>query len=91
MYTRKVKPFNFAKNEERILTEINKRIKIAGISDPDGFTLIQGIIIPVTAQLLEEITPLTGKLLPQVAIVGNDTGLIYYFYLDKLFPGEGLD
>ncbi len=90
-YTTKVQPFNFAKNKQRIEVEINKRIKVAGLTDKDGFTLIEGIIIPVSAQLLEEVTPLGGKLFPQIAIFGNSSGLIYYFYLDSLFPGEGLD
>jgi hypothetical protein len=49
-------PFSFRENEDKILEEVNKRIKIANISDPDGFTLIQGIIIPGTTQLLEEYT-----------------------------------
>jgi hypothetical protein len=83
-------PFSFRENEDKILEEVNKRIKIANISDPDGFTLIQGIIIPGTTQLLEEYTPF-GKLFPQVAVVGKRSGMVHYFYLDKLFPGQGLD
>ena len=85
-----MKPFRFKENEDRILEEVNRRIKIANLTDPEGFTLIQGIIIPGTTQLLEDITPF-GKLFPQVAIVGNESGIVHYFYLDKLFPGEGLD
>ena len=84
-------PFKFAPNKDRILKEVEKRIKLAGIKDPKGFTLMEGIIVPVTAQVLDEITSMSGRLMPQVAIVGNSTGLVYYFYLDNLLPGEGLD
>lgn len=84
-------PFNFKDNRSSIENVINARIKIAGLKDPAGFTLIEGIVIPVTTQLLQEYTSLNGKLLPQVAIVGKSTGLMYFFYLDSLFPGQGLD
>lgn len=83
--------FDFNKNKDRIEKAINKQIQRAGIKDPEGFTLLEGIVIPRITPLLEDIVPVDGRLFPQVAIIGNSTGVVYYFYLDKLFPGEGLD
>lgn len=90
-YTYGVKPFNFRTNKQRIQDEINSRIKIANLKDPQGFTLIEGIIVPGIKDELMDVVPLGGRIFPQVAIVGNSTGEVHYFYLDKLFPGEGLD
>lgn len=90
-YNRRMLPFDFHQNKEHILEEVNKRIKLSKIEDPKGFTLIEGIIMTQISPVLREHNQIGGKLFPQVAIVGNSSGIVYYFYLEKLFPGQGLD
>lgn len=86
-----MQPFEFAKNRQRILDKLSEHIKLAGISDPEGFTLLEGFIAPVIHKKIEDVMFPQGKLFLQVAIIGNKSGIVYYFYLDKLFPGEGLE
>lgn len=83
--------FSFAENRERIEKALDKHIKLAGISDPEGFTLLEGFVAPVIFPQITDFMNLQGRLFPQVAIIGNKSGVVYYFYLDKLFPGESLD
>lgn len=90
-YTKSMQSFNFTEHKQRIEDEVNKRIKIAQLEDPKGFTLIEGIVMSVIRTELRDVNPVDGKILPQVAILGNSSGIVYYFYLDSLFPGEGLD
>ncbi len=87
-YTKYVKPFDYYANKDRIEKAVNKHIALAGLKDPKGFTLIEGIIIPNIRPEVADNMPIGGKVFPQIAVLANSSGLIYYFYLDKLFPGE---
>lgn len=89
-YNRRMEPFDFYKNKDEITNAVNRHIKIAGLTDPDGFTLLEGFVAPVIYKTIEDYLPLQGRLLPQVAVIGNRSGVIYYFYLDTLFPGRNL-
>ena len=86
-----MEPFNFTKNKKRIEETVNKHIALAGLNDPDGFTLLEGFIAPTINQTISDNMTTFGRNFPTVAVIGNSTGLVYYFYLDKLFPGEGLE
>jgi len=86
-----MQPFDFAKNKPRIEKVVNERLKKAGLKDPEGFTLIEGVVTTIVLPVLKEVNSVGGKILPQVAVIGNSTGIVHYFYLEKLFPGEGLD
>ncbi len=86
-----MEPFDFLKNKQRIEVAVNEHIELAGLKDPEGFTLIEGFVAPTIHQTLSDNMPIGGRALSLVAVVGNSSGLLHYFYLDTLFPGEGLE
>lgn len=90
-YTINVKPFDFNKNKDRIETAVNKNIALAGLEDPKGFSLVEGFVAPTIHQVLSDDMKVAGKALSVVAVVANSSGLIYYFHLDILLPGENLE
>lgn len=86
-----MKQFDFAENRDEILKRVNLRLKQLNLTDPDGFTLLEGFVAPIIHSQVEDVMDLRGRLLPQVAVIGKKTGVVHYFYLDNLFPGQGLD
>lgn len=75
----------FKKHKSDIEKAINKKLADGILSDKKGFTLIEGFInMPLQDQLGGMV--LGGPSIPTVAIVGNDSGLIYTFALKALLP-----
>ncbi|MCT4599731.1 MAG: hypothetical protein N4A32_02395 [Marinifilaceae bacterium] len=71
--------------KEQIIEAINKKLAERNIVDKDGFTLVDGFVnLPLHQELGEMV--LGGPTIPAIAIVGNDSGLVYTFALKKLLP-----
>ena len=77
-------PIKFSEYKQRIIDALNSRSPQLGINEP--ITLVDGFInqplqIEFTGGLV-----IGGPAIPMVAVVGNNSGRIYYFALKALLP-----
>lgn len=77
---------NFEQYKSQILTALESKLKIAGISDPNGFILLEGFINMPLQKEMGGAFVIGGPTVPAVAVVGKTTGLIHTFALKVLIP-----
>lgn len=79
-----MEPIKFSEYKQRIIDALNSRSSQLGITEP--ITLVDGF---VNQPLQTEFTGglvIGGPAIPMVAVVGNNSGRIYYFALKALLP-----
>lgn len=79
-----MEPIKFSEYKQRIIDALNSRASQLGITEP--ITLVDGF---VNQPLQTEFTGglvIGGPAIPMVAVVGNNSGRIYYFALKALLP-----
>jgi hypothetical protein len=77
-------PIKFSDYKQQIIDTLNAKEAQLGISEP--ITLIEGFI---NQPLQKEFTGglvIGGPAIPMIAVVGNNSGRIYYFALKALIP-----
>jgi hypothetical protein len=82
--TDKQNKITFQDLREKIISSLNKKIEILGIQE--GVTLVPRIINQPASIKLSNAIIIGGDTLPIVAVVGKETGLIYFFSLQSLIP-----
>lgn len=73
--------------KKKIIEAINKLPKELFANEPDGVSLIEGII---NTPLIKTIDAVPDRNLPTIAVVGNNTGMLYYFSYKALIGDEKL-
>lgn len=77
-------PIKFPEYKQKIIDALNVRMPQLGIHEP--ITLVDGF---VNQPLQNEFTGglfIGGPAIPMIAVVGNNSGRIYYFALKALIP-----
>ncbi|ADG25270.1 TPA: hypothetical protein JBI72_01310 [Legionella pneumophila] len=78
----------FTDYREKIIQELNNKKVFLGINEP--VSLIDGFINQPIQQELSGNIVIGGPTIPMVAVVGNNSGRIYYFALKALLPSIGI-
>ncbi|HAU0185367.1 hypothetical protein SC810_00065 [Legionella pneumophila serogroup 1] len=78
----------FTDYREKIIQELNNKKVFWGINEP--VSLIDGFINQPIQQELSGNIVIGGPTIPMVAVVGNNSGRIYYFALKALLPSIGI-
>ena len=77
-------PTNFNDIRGEIQEALNSRSVHLGINEP--VTLLDGFInVPIYNQLSRNVV-IGGPTVPMIAVVGNNSGRVYYFALGQLLP-----
>ena len=85
-YNKRMPELDFADLRVRIQTAVNEKIQLLGITDPQGFTIVDSFV-PVNLQpKIGGGQFLGGPYIPVVALVANSTGEVRYFALKNLLP-----
>ncbi len=74
----------FSDYKEEILKALNEKVSSHGILEPTS--LIDGFINQPIQKELTGAFVVGGPTIPMVAVVGNNSGKIYYFALKALLP-----
>jgi len=69
---------------------LSKKLKEGVLTDPNGFTLLDGFINPSISNDISGNLVLGGPTLPMVAVISNTSGQVYYFALKALLPNHEL-
>lgn len=81
---------DFKTLKPRISSALNTVIRSGGVpADPKGYAIVDGFVISSLTNHIGNDAGyvLTGEGIPQVMIVGNSTGIVYYFAIGTLLPG----
>lgn len=90
-YTVRMKPKTFNELRPALEKAINERLKLEGAPhDPQGFTLLDGFFtFGFQTELTTNLT-VGGPSLTHVAIVGNSSGIVYYYAIKALLSAQEL-
>jgi hypothetical protein len=72
--------------KNRLLTTIQAKMPVTWVQEEGGFTLVEGFFTqPMQTELSGNLI-IGGPSVPTVAIVGKNTGRMYFFALKALLP-----
>lgn len=86
----KSEPVTFESLRDRLLAAVQLKLQQQNITEPGGFTMMEGFVLFNLQPKLGGII-LGGPALPTVMIVGNATGRVYQFSLKNLLPDVELN